>query len=84
MLKLQFAGFSGSIPTLLRCSVCEAHDPAGEPGAGNRHAEFGERLLETENMVRSEALTIGESRQQQSPPSPKLNRASSRLNSTVC
>ena len=63
MLKLLFAGFSGSIPTLLRCSVCETHDPAEKPGAGNRHAGFGERLLETENMVRSEALAIGETRQ---------------------
>ena len=23
--------------------VCEVHDPTGEPGAGNRHAGFGER-----------------------------------------
>ena len=28
-------------------SVCEAHDPTGEPGAGNRHAGFGEQGLET-------------------------------------
>ena len=27
--------------------VCEAHDPTGEPGAGNRHAGFGEQGLET-------------------------------------
>ena len=35
-----------SLP-LSRWSVCEAHDPTGEPGAGNRHAGFGERGLET-------------------------------------
>ena len=29
------------------CSVCEMHDPTGEPSAGNRHAGFGERGLET-------------------------------------
>ena len=28
-------------------SVCEVHDPTGEPGAGNPHAGFGERGLET-------------------------------------
>ena len=27
--------------------VCETHDPTGEPGAGNRHAGFGEQGLET-------------------------------------
>ncbi len=26
-----------------RWSVCEVHDPTGEPGAGNPHAGFGER-----------------------------------------
>ena len=31
----------------LRSSVYEAHDPTGEPSAGNRHAGFGERGLET-------------------------------------
>ena len=39
--------FIGPVPTLSRWSVCEAHDPTGEPGAGNRHAGFGERGLET-------------------------------------
>ena len=29
------------------CSVCEMHDPTGEPSAGNPHAGFGERGLET-------------------------------------
>ena len=32
---------SPSVPA--RRSVCETHDPTGEPGAGNWHAGFGER-----------------------------------------
>ena len=32
---------------IARRSVYEAHDPTGEPGAGNRHAGFGEQGLET-------------------------------------
>ena len=60
--------------------MCETLDPAGEPGAGNRHAGFGERLLETDNRVWIEALTFDESCQKQPPPLPKLHRASSRLN----
>ena len=30
-----------------RCSVCETHDPTGEPSAGKLHARFGERGEET-------------------------------------
>lgn len=41
---------------LFRFSVSEVHTPAGEPGAGNRHAGFGEQLLETGNMAWSEVL----------------------------
>ena len=48
---------------LLSCSVCEMHDPAGEPDAGKQHAGFGDQLLETETTARIEALTNGESRQ---------------------
>ena len=32
---------------IARRSVYEVHDPTGEPGAGNRHAGFGEQGLET-------------------------------------
>ena len=35
------------MPESPRRSVCEAHDPTGEPGAGNRHAGYGEQGLET-------------------------------------
>ena len=35
---------------LARAVLCEAHDPTGEPGAGNRHAGFGEQGLENETM----------------------------------
>ena len=35
------------MPESPRRSVYEAHDPTGEPGAGNRHAGFGEQGLET-------------------------------------
>ena len=35
------------MPELPRRSVHETHDPTGEPGAGNRHAGFGEQGLET-------------------------------------
>ncbi len=62
-------GISSSASALSRCSVCEMHDSAGEPGAGKRHAGFGERLLETETMAWTEALANGESHQQQFPPS---------------
>ena len=42
---------------------CEQHDPTGEPGAGKRHAGFGERGAETWLGERaSEAPTNGESR----------------------
>ena len=42
---------------------CERHDPTGEPGAGKRHAGFGERGAETWLGERaSEAPTDGESR----------------------
>ena len=34
-----------------RCGVCETLDPAGEPGAGNWHAGFGEQGVETWSMV---------------------------------
>ena len=74
--------FRSILFALSRCSVCEVHDPAGEPGAGNRHAGFGERLLETENMAWTQALANGENRQQQFPHCPKFNRASSRLNNS--
>ena len=36
-------------------SVCEVHDPTGEPGAGNPHAGFGERGRGNVAMVRTEA-----------------------------
>ena len=29
-------------------SVCEAHDPTGEPDAGNPHVRFGEKGVETD------------------------------------
>ena len=36
-----------SFPSEPDLPVCERHDPTGEPGAGNRHAGFGERGAET-------------------------------------
>ena len=35
------------MPEWHRRFVYETHDPTGEPGAGNRHAGFGEQGLET-------------------------------------
>ena len=34
-------------PAVTGKPVCEPHDSTGEPGAGNRHAGFGERGEET-------------------------------------
>ena len=39
-------------PSALDPSVCERPDPTGEPGAGKRHAGFGERGEETRLGVR--------------------------------
>ena len=61
-----------------RCSVCETHDPTGEPSAGNPPAGFGERRLETE-LRRGVRHRHGESRRQQLPPIAYRHRASRRL-----
>ena len=45
--------------------LCDYAD--GEPGAENRHAGFGERLLETDNRVWSEELIFNEICQKQLP-----------------
>ena len=45
----------------------EVHDPAGEPGAENRHAGFGQRLIKTENLAWSEALAHSEKYQHRFP-----------------
>ena len=60
------------------CSVCETHDPTGEPSAVNPPARFGERRLETEPR-RGVRHRHCESRRQQLPPSAYRYRASRRL-----
>ena len=60
------------------CSVCETHDPTGEPSAVNPPARFGERRLETEPR-RGVRHRHCESRRQQLPPSAYRYRASCRL-----
>jgi len=60
--------------------VCESHDSTGEPGAGNRHAGFGERGEETRprgSGLRPDAKAPDE------PPTPYRLRASPRLYSRV-
>ena len=59
-----FRATAGRIGKML---VCEAHDPTGEPNAGNPHVGFGERRLETEPR-RGVRHRHRESRRQQLPP----------------
>ena len=60
---------TGSVSTTSsRWSVCEAHDPTGEPGAGNRHAGFGERG--TGNAAKGAGLRP-EAKAAEQPPDPK-------------
>ncbi len=76
-----FVFFRPILFALSRCSVCEVHDPAGEPGAGNRHAGFGERLLEKRRTWRGvRHWQMVKTASNSSPHCPKVNRASSRLN----
>ena len=57
------ASADAPFPSELDLPVCERHDPTGEPGAGKRHAGFGERGAETWLSRKvSEAPTDGESR----------------------
>ena len=58
-------------PRLSRCSVCETHDPTGEPSAGNPPAGFGERRLET-GPRRGVRHRHCESRREQLPPPPTV------------
>ena len=58
-------------PRLSRCSVCETHDPTGEPSAGNPPAGFGERRLET-GPRRGVRHRHCESRREQLPPPPNV------------
>ena len=51
-----------------RWSVCEVHDPTGEPGAGNPHAGFGERG--TGNAAMGAGLRPG-AKATDKPPDPK-------------
>ena len=60
------------------CSVCETHDPTGEPSAGKPPAGFGERRLETEPW-RGVRHRHCESRRKRLPPSAYRYRASCRL-----
>ena len=56
--------------------VCEPHDSTGEPGAGNRHAGFGERGEET---CPRESACGPVAKAPDKPPAPYRQRASSRL-----
>ena len=56
--------------------VCEPHDSTGEPGAGNRHAGFGERGEET---YPRESACGPAAKAPDKPPTPYRRRASSRL-----
>ena len=60
------------------CSVCETHDPTGEPDAVNPPVRFGERRLETEPR-RGVRHRHCESCREQLPPSAYRYRASCRL-----
>ena len=57
-------------------SVCEVHDPTGEPGAGNPHAGFGERG--TGNAAMGAGLRPG-AKATEKPPDPKAGAPSPRL-----
>ena len=59
--------------------VCEPHDSTGEPGAGNRHAGFGERGEET--CPRKSACGPA-AKAPDEPPMPYRLRASPRLYTT--
>ena len=59
-----------------RVPVCEPHDSTGEPGAGNRHAGFGERGEET---CPRESACGPVAKAPDKPPAPYRQRASSRL-----
>ena len=65
-------------PRVPRCSVCETHDPTGEPSAVNPPAGFGERRLAT-GLRRGVRHRHSESRRQQLPPIAYRYRASCRL-----
>jgi hypothetical protein len=49
--------FSESRPMRDRAIVCWREKPVGEPCAGNPHARFDEREVETEHGTASEAPT---------------------------
>ena len=54
-LPAKIAMFSESRPRRNRAFVCWWEKPVGEPGAGNPHAGFDEREVETEHGQTSEA-----------------------------